>query len=101
MTQKFKNAEANGIEVQEKSVDVDEIISHLKNHGPIILLTNAANLSCEFCKKSYLTSKLLEGFTKTTNYHGHYVVLCGYNLKNERLYYRNPANSDSKFLLIN
>ncbi|KAK6641523.1 hypothetical protein RUM44_013235 [Polyplax serrata] len=92
--QKFRDAKKSGIDVREKSVRTRELIRHIKYCGPVILLVNAGYLTCDHCKKNNFTTKLIHCFPQSTNYHGHYIVLCGYSLKNKQLYYRNPAYSN-------
>lgn len=44
---RFKAAPANGITARKGLLRMDEILLHLSNHGPIILLTNGELLSCK------------------------------------------------------
>ncbi|XP_025837554.1 protein GUCD1 isoform X2 [Agrilus planipennis] len=90
---RFAAAKQNGISVRKKSLKMQQILDHLKN-GPAILLTNANLLFCDICKTNRLTSELRKCFPWPITYQGHYVVLCGYNCINNKVYYRNPSLSD-------
>lgn len=91
---KFKEAVTNGINVQQASVNIVSLIEHL-SRGPIILLTNARWLTCDICKVNKLSLELRKCLPwPTTPYQGHYIVLCGYNVLNRKVYYRNPSLSD-------
>ncbi|XP_037933277.1 protein GUCD1-like isoform X2 [Teleopsis dalmanni] len=85
VTRKFKEASSHGIRVEQRTVDMQTLIHHLGRKGPIIMLTNASLLTCEICKKH-----VLENF----GYAGHYIVLCGYDIKLNKIFYRNPEVHD-------
>lgn len=56
---RFKEAAKRGITVKKGLLRREELISHLANHGPIILLTNSELLSCDVCKgERKLTNEL-------------------------------------------
>ncbi|XP_064555117.1 protein GUCD1 isoform X2 [Drosophila montana] len=82
---RFKEAKVRGLSVEQRTVDMPVIVSHLARHGPIILLTNASLLVCEICRKT-----IRERF----GYAGHYVVLCGYDITTRKLFYHNPEVRD-------
>lgn len=94
--EKFKNAKVNGINVEKKSLNTNDLVKHLRKNGPIILLANASYLQCEYCKGK-VTSELKNCLPWITNYHGHYIVLCGYDLVRSKLYYRNPTLSNREY----
>ncbi|XP_055388122.1 protein GUCD1 isoform X2 [Condylostylus longicornis] len=85
---RFEQAEAKGINVEKKTVKFDAIIRHLSKYGPVILLTNAALLTCDNCKRKD------EQKQSPSRYLGHYVVICGYDLIKRKVLYRNPAQDD-------
>lgn len=49
ITTRFATATKNGVIVQRKSVQTEELLEHLAKYGPIIALTNANLLQCEIC----------------------------------------------------
>ncbi|XP_053951730.1 protein GUCD1 isoform X2 [Anastrepha obliqua] len=85
VTRKFKEAHVHGLHVEHRTIEMEELLQHLGRRGPVILLTNASLLTCEVCKRN-----VLEKF----GYAGHYVVLCGYDLKSQLIYYHNPEVHD-------
>lgn len=97
VTERFKNAVANGVNVKKGSMNTKDLLVHLRNHGPVILLTNASYLHCDRCKKNKLTYELMNCLPWVASYLGHYIVLCGYDLKKNKLYYRNPTYSNREF----
>jgi len=46
---RFENANTKGITICEKTVTLNEILHHLSENGPVIVLTNANLLSCSRC----------------------------------------------------
>lgn len=56
VTRRFKEAKAHGLHVVQRTVDIQVIMKHLANKGPVILLTNASLLTCEICKPNALES---------------------------------------------
>ncbi|BFG00364.1 protein GUCD1 [Drosophila madeirensis] len=105
VTRKFKDAKAHGLRVEQRTVDMEVILRHLARHGPVILLTNASVLTCEICKRNVLekfgcfhipciaqNTRLPAATNK--RYAGHYVVLCGYDMATEKVFYHNPEVHD-------
>ncbi|KAF2882812.1 hypothetical protein ILUMI_23324 [Ignelater luminosus] len=91
---KFNEAKANGVNVREASVSISFLIEHL-TQGPAILLTNARLLTCDICKLNKLSVELRKCLPwPSTSYQGHYIVLCGYDINNRKVYYRNPSLQD-------
>lgn len=91
---RFQEAEQKGVIVDEGALTTNDLIEHLANYGPVILLTNSELLSCDVCKKQKLSNELRGIFPVYTDFSGHYIVLCGYNLRFGKVLYRNPAMSD-------
>lgn len=83
---KFEEAPSKGILVYKKTISLDDLIKHLGENGPIILLTNASLLNCDICRKERLFRRI--------RYCGHYIVICGYNLEKKKFKYRNPAKDN-------
>ncbi|PNF36938.1 Protein GUCD1 [Cryptotermes secundus] len=91
VTRRFLNAAERGITVRKASLTCKDLVRHLSESGPIILLTNAALLCCDICKENRLASELRGCLPWGTAYTGHYIVLCGYNLSSEKFLYHNPS----------
>lgn len=91
---KFENASVQNIPIEIKSVTNHYLIQHLANHGNIILLTNASLLHCDLCKANKLSMELRHCLGIKPTYSGHYIVLCGYDLRIHKFMYRNPAFKD-------
>ncbi|XP_075218907.1 protein GUCD1 [Lycorma delicatula] len=94
VTRRFSEAENCGITVIKKSLQISDLINHLHSYGPIILLTNANLLRCDTCRVNRFTSGLQTCLHLPLPYHGHYILVFGYNLPNEKVYYRNPSYRD-------
>lgn len=56
--EKFDNAKAMGIIIEQKTANNRLLIEHLAKHGPIILLTNSGLLNCDSCKTNRLSNEL-------------------------------------------
>ena len=104
INQRFQLSEQNNISVQKRSVSILELVHHVANNGVCIVLTNANLLTCEICssiscfskhcKYTANVAKSLSCCTMKPPYQGHYVVVCGYILKEKKIIYRNPSYSD-------
>lgn len=90
----FQNAEDNGLTVKKLSLNMDDLINHLKNHGPIIVLVNSHYLTCDNCIPFRLYINLCRCLPWKVPYYGHYIVICGYSLVEEKVFYRNPSRRD-------
>ena len=99
----FKESAQNGIKVDKRSVSIFDLINHVATKGVCIVLTNANILSCDICenhsgvgKKTRYASNVVKYLCCSTipSYQGHYVVVCGYRLKEKKIIYRNPTYSD-------
>lgn len=55
---RFKEAANRGIIIRKGVMRTDDMLTHLANNGPIILLTNNELLSCDVCKDNKLTNEL-------------------------------------------
>ncbi|XP_076108529.1 protein GUCD1-like [Mytilus galloprovincialis] len=89
----FQEAESKGIVVEKGSVPMDEILNHLEGDNLVIALVDWSYLECIWCDKlgiSCLTC--LKRCTKCCDrYQGHYIVLCGFDRKKNRIFYKNPS----------
>ncbi|KAJ0173375.1 hypothetical protein K1T71_011551 [Dendrolimus kikuchii] len=59
------------------------------NMGPVITLVDAGLLVCDLCKHNKLKAEFRRCFGG--GYTGHYVLLVGYNIRNNKILYRDPA----------
>lgn len=80
------------ITVREASVSINEILSHLANHGTCIVLTNANLLTCDscnyfdFCRKANsAAANCLSLRACNDSYQGHYVVVVGFDLPRRKV----------------
>lgn len=90
---KFQDAASNNIVIKKASVPILHMLEHLVN-GPVIILTNARLLCCDICKLNKISSELRKCLPWPTTYQGHYVVLCGFDMGTQKVFYRNPSFGD-------
>lgn len=91
---RFRDASSVGIVVREMSTTVADLLEHLSRGGPVIVLVDQGLLHCESCQKNRIVSKVSGVLARYVPYQGHYVVLCGYRLRERKFLYRNPSRSD-------
>ncbi|KAG8190624.1 hypothetical protein JTE90_017888 [Oedothorax gibbosus] len=93
---RFETADSNGVKVEKRSVGMDEIVDHLGSGNPAIVLVNANLLFCDTCtchaKKCLM--QVLGCCNSSFSYQGHYIVLCGFNKRDKKVFYRNPSVFD-------
>ncbi|XP_076369460.1 protein GUCD1-like isoform X2 [Tachypleus tridentatus] len=94
VNEKFEEADKNYVHVQQRSVDIMEILDHLRNGFPAIVLVNANELACDVCASSKCWREWLICCQLLPSYQGHYIVVCGFQQKGSKILYRNPANSN-------
>ena len=92
VNKRFEEAAERKISIIEKASGLGEILLHLQNKGPVIILTNANLLSCSKCNN--LTSWIPSCWSGTPSYQGHYILLVGFNEKSKEILYRNPSLKD-------
>lgn len=85
--------------VYKISISCRLILEHLTT-GPVILLTNAKLLGCDICRYNKIGNELKKMFRWPVPYQGHYIVLCGYNMMMNKVFYRNPTLNDSKYMQV-
>ncbi|KAK9876439.1 hypothetical protein WA026_012752 [Henosepilachna vigintioctopunctata] len=93
VNKRFQDAEKHGIIICQGTISCSSILKHLPL-GPVIILTNAKLLSCDVCKYNKLTSEVQKMLRWPVTYQGHYIVLCGFDVETQRVYYRNPTLTD-------
>jgi len=92
VNQRFSEEKERGIRIQNRRVTSEEIVSHLTETGPVIVLTNANQLQCRKCSPASSISCYPSCFSSSSSYQGHYVVLVG--CQDQQLLYRNPTVRD-------
>jgi len=108
VTDRFESANSRGIKVSKTSTDTADIITHLANHGLVIVLTDANLLKCESC--NYYNMSCIGGIGEANclswcspelgrSYAGHYVAVIGYDLVGQTVTYRNPSLSDRECVM--
>lgn len=55
---RFREAKGHGIIVREGELRTEDLLKHLADYGPVILLTNSELLSCDICKAQKLSNGL-------------------------------------------
>lgn len=90
---RFRYAEGCGVLVEQRSVSLPDILSHLLLQKPIIILTNARLLQCRLCAFSSTRHSLRKACFGSCGapYQGHFVVLRGFDDRNQLMYYSNPS----------
>ncbi|XP_072163560.1 protein GUCD1-like [Diadema setosum] len=113
----FRNAAEEGISVQKKSLEREEILSELDDGHPAIVLVDANILHCDGCHRYQFSSQDSEVEDESSNvisdclsncfqheggdtegeeekgYAGHFVVICGLDQEKKHIFHKNPARS--------
>lgn len=89
----FNEAGPNGVHVQQRSVSREEIVSHIETGNVCIVLVDWNNLECIWCDRLKCHTGVLRCFSTRCcgGYQGHYIVVCGYDKKKKRIFYKNPS----------
>ncbi|XP_054714945.1 protein GUCD1-like [Uloborus diversus] len=91
INEKFLTAAVNGVKVEKRSVNIEEILLHLESGNPAIVLVNANLLFCDTCHTKKCLMQMLSCCNSSFSYQGHYIVLCGYDKRETKVLYRNPS----------
>jgi hypothetical protein len=75
VTKRFLEAAERGIMVRKASLTWKDLVHHLSESGPIILLMNASLLHCDICKVNKFTSELRGCLPWGTTYTGVFDIL--------------------------
>ena len=70
VTERFEKAESLGVEVAVRQVTAEEILQHLAQCGPVIVLTDARFLRCDVCRANQAGSELSSCFPCASEYRG-------------------------------
>ncbi|KAI9559665.1 protein C22orf13 [Daphnia sinensis] len=93
VNQRFAAAASKGISIETGSLEITDLIHHIKQNGVAIALIDVNQLECVSCKSLV---KELGNFMRTLlkpqlPFSGHYIVICGFDTKKKLIYYRDPA----------
>ncbi|KFM79085.1 hypothetical protein X975_02718, partial [Stegodyphus mimosarum] len=91
INERFLTADANGVKVEKRSVEMEEIIDHLASGNPAIVLVNANLLFCDTCHTNKCLMKITSYCNISFSYQGHFIVLCGFDKRENKVLYRNPS----------
>ncbi|XP_071789942.1 protein GUCD1-like isoform X1 [Asterias amurensis] len=94
----FKSASSLGIKADKGQVTHEEIVNHLSNQNPAVVLIDDTVLHCQECSARSveelgcgLECLTLFNKDKEQGYIGHFIVLCGYDKMKQHFLYRNPG----------
>ncbi|XP_050735126.1 protein GUCD1-like isoform X2 [Eriocheir sinensis] len=87
--ERFRAAKDHGVVVEQGVTTINDILAHLHQEGPVILLTNAHLLVCLRCARAM--PHLRSCLPCSPPYQGHYILLVGFDMKKGHIYYRNPS----------
>ncbi|KAG6458571.1 protein GUCD1 isoform X2 [Manduca sexta] len=87
---RFEEAKSQGLKVEQHSTSTEELLRHLSQHGPAIVLVDAGLLVCDFCKHNKLKVEFRRCFGGS--YSGHYILVVGFS--GRKVLYRDPALSE-------
>lgn len=89
----FEGAAEAGVRVEQRHLELEEVMGHVEAAGAALALTDGGRLRCVHCSVNRLRRLL----PWTPSFSGHYVLIVGCHPQNRLIYYRNPAFADSKF----
>ncbi|KAK3750065.1 hypothetical protein RRG08_018362 [Elysia crispata] len=89
----FQKSTQQGICVQERSLTIEELLNHVQQDSPAIVLVNQSYLHCLSCADSK-ARKCWDCLTLCQKpYCGHFVVLCGFDRTKDLVFYRDPDSN--------
>ncbi|XP_053557962.1 protein GUCD1 isoform X1 [Bombina bombina] len=98
VNQLFVQAKARGVHVEKRTVTIQDLQEHLSQGNVAIVLVNAVLLLCDLCPSRVKYCCFLpigqKCFCRSSDYQGHFIVLCGYNKSSGSLFYNNPGYAD-------
>ncbi|MEE6520142.1 hypothetical protein FKM82_017950, partial [Ascaphus truei] len=98
VNQLFAQARACGVLVEKRTVTVQDLQEHLSQGHVAIVLVNAVLLLCDLCPSRVKYCCFLpigqKCFCRSSDYQGHFIVLCGYSRGSDCLFYNNPGYAD-------
>ncbi|KAH9515164.1 guanylyl cyclase domain-containing protein 1 [Bulinus truncatus] len=85
----FENAQLQGVRIEKRVLTIDDFISHLNKNNPMIVLVDWTLMKCLWCD-----SRLRKCWSCVTcnsgPYQGHFIVVCGYDIHKDLIFYKNP-----------
>ncbi|XP_063310591.1 protein GUCD1 isoform X1 [Pelobates fuscus] len=94
----FAQAKSRGVHVEKCTVTIQDLQDHLSQGHVAIVLVNAVVLLCDLCPSRVKYCCFLpigqKCFCRSSDYQGHFIVLCGYNKSSGSLFYNNPGYAD-------
>lgn len=98
VNQLFAQAKTRGVNVEKRSVTIQELQNHLSQGHVAIVLVNAVLLLCDLCPSRVKYCCFLpigqKCFCRSSDYQGHFIILCGYKKSSGSLFYNNPGYAD-------
>lgn len=85
----FSEAASNNIEVEKCSVPISDIVNHVAKENLVICLVDWNYLECIWCDKRRPCFSCFKWCCGT--YQGHFVVVCGFDQRKKRVFYKNPS----------
>lgn len=80
-----------------RSATKDELISHVKGGGAVIVLVDTNYLVCNKCAPRWW-KRSADRVLPPSSYHGHYIILITYNESKEEFAFRDPDRADGALL---
>ncbi|XP_061163337.1 protein GUCD1-like [Saccostrea echinata] len=90
VSKKFAEASQSGLDVSKRSLSIKDIVNHLSGGNLLICLVDWSSLECIWCDRVKQHCLNWCGHCCRT-YQGHYVVVCGFDLKKKYIFYKNPS----------
>ncbi|KAL3858021.1 hypothetical protein ACJMK2_012637 [Sinanodonta woodiana] len=89
----FEVAFTQGLIIEKRSVTMEEIIEHIQLGNIAVFLIDWNYLECIWCDRHRCRTCMCFPCLSACcdGYQGHYVVVCGFDLKKKRIFYKNPA----------
>ncbi|CAH1800809.1 unnamed protein product [Owenia fusiformis] len=89
----FTGAEDKGLIIEKRSVETDDILKHIASGNILIILVDWCHLYCNWCDRQCVS--MCGNIGKCfKSYHGHYIVVCGYNKDQRTVQYKNPSYNE-------
>ncbi|KAK7088316.1 protein GUCD1-like [Littorina saxatilis] len=91
----FEEAATQGVQVEQRSVALEEVVNHLSTGCLAVVLIDWRYLECMWCPPNMGRCCLWCMDIGHSGYQGHFIVVCGYNRTKQHIFYKNPNTSDS------
>ncbi|XP_033747721.1 protein GUCD1-like [Pecten maximus] len=85
----FSEAASRNIDVEKCSVPMSDIVNHIAKENLVICLVDWNYLECIWCDKRRHCFSCFKRCCGT--YQGHFVVVCGFDQRKKRVFYKNPS----------